>query len=250
MRDLYPYYERELVFMRDMAGEFARNYPHAAARLDLERHRCDDPHVERLIEAFCLIAARIHHRLDADFPEVTQALLNLVYPHYLRPIPAMSILQVRAVEQEQARKESIRIDAGTEIDIGDDLCKFRTCYPIDVWPISVDSAALLDAVDLPEWARHAKAAAGLLLELSAPSGFAHFEDLESLRFYLAGGGHAPYVLYELLCANCKQVLLRDPNSRKRPVALPPASLQAAGFSDSERTFPYDNRSFQGLRLLH
>ena len=98
MDDLYPYYERELAFMRELAGEFAVNYPQAAARLNLERHRCDDPHTERLIEAFSLIAARIHHRLDADFPEITQSLLNLVYPHYLRPIPSASIVQFRAAE--------------------------------------------------------------------------------------------------------------------------------------------------------
>src|SRR5712692_10006605 len=116
MRELYPYYERELSFMRDMAAEFARNYPDAASRLDIERHRCEDPHVERLIEGFCLIAARIHHRLDAEFPEITQTFLNLIFPDYLRPVPSMSIAQFRMADENQVPEPG-----GINIPVGEML---------------------------------------------------------------------------------------------------------------------------------
>ena len=86
---LFHYYERELTFLRQMGAEFAEQYPKVAARLLLEPTRCEDPHVERLIESVALLAARVHLRIDDDFPEISQALLNIVCPHYTRPIPSM-----------------------------------------------------------------------------------------------------------------------------------------------------------------
>ena len=93
---LYPYYERELVFIRQLAQEFAHQFPAAANRLLLEPGRSVDPHVERMIEAFALLAGRIHHKLDDEFPELTDALLGVLYPHYLAPIPSMSVVQFAA----------------------------------------------------------------------------------------------------------------------------------------------------------
>src|SRR5271167_3532043 len=90
---LYPYYERELVFIRQLAQEFARQYPAAAGRLLLEPGRSVDPHVERLIEAFALLAARVQYKLDDEFPELTDALLGVLYPHYLAPVPSVAIVQ-------------------------------------------------------------------------------------------------------------------------------------------------------------
>src|SRR5260370_19775810 len=90
---LFPYYERELIFIRQFAQDFAKQYPAAAARLRLEAAQSADPHIERLIESFALLAGRIHHKLDDEFPELTDAHLGLLYPHYLAPVPSMSLLQ-------------------------------------------------------------------------------------------------------------------------------------------------------------
>ena len=94
MRDeLLGYYERELTYLRQMGGDFAQRYPKIASRLQLEANRCEDPHVERMIESFALLAARVHLKLDDEFPEITQALLNVVYPHFTRPLPSSTIVQ-------------------------------------------------------------------------------------------------------------------------------------------------------------
>src|SRR5215471_4219956 len=90
---IYRYYERELLFIRQLAAEFSRAYPAAAGRLLLEPNRSVDPHVERLIEAFALLAGRVQHKLDDEFPELTDALLSILYPHYLTPIPSMGVVQ-------------------------------------------------------------------------------------------------------------------------------------------------------------
>ena len=81
MRDeLRNYYESELTFLRQMGAEFADKHPKIAARLLLEPDRCGDPHAERMLEAFALLAARVHLRIDDDFPQITEALLNILYP--------------------------------------------------------------------------------------------------------------------------------------------------------------------------
>jgi len=84
---LLQYYERELTFIREMGSEFAKKYPKIAGRLLLEADKCDDPHTERLIEAFALLAGRIHHKIDDDFPEITESLFHILYPHSSAPYP-------------------------------------------------------------------------------------------------------------------------------------------------------------------
>src|SRR3954471_24312175 len=101
MRDeLLRYYERELSFLRQMGAEFAEKYPKVASRLVLEADKCEDPHVERMLEAFAFLAARVHLKIDDEFPEITEALLDILYPHYIRPIPSVSIVQFQ-VDHEQ-----------------------------------------------------------------------------------------------------------------------------------------------------
>ena len=91
--DLLPYYNDELMAVRQLAREFAAQFPKVAGRLLIEGDQVEDPHVERLIEAFAFLTARLRRKLDDEFPEITDALLGVLYPHYLRPIPSMSIVQ-------------------------------------------------------------------------------------------------------------------------------------------------------------
>src|ERR671936_2739830 len=98
--DLLFYYDRELSFLRQMGAEFAERYPKIASRLLLEPNKCEDPHVERLLEAFAFLAARVHLKIDDNFPEISEALLSILYPHYLRPIPSMSIVEMH-LDSEQ-----------------------------------------------------------------------------------------------------------------------------------------------------
>ena len=90
---IYRFYERELLFIRQLAQEFINRYPTTAARLLLEANRSADPNVERVLESFALLAGRLHHKLDDEFPELTEALLGVLYPHYLAPVPSLAIVQ-------------------------------------------------------------------------------------------------------------------------------------------------------------
>src|ERR1700720_4124339 len=111
--DLLTYYERELAYLRQMGAEFAEKYPKIASRLLLEPNRCEDPHVERIIESFAYLAARVHLRIDDDFPQITESLLNILYPHYMRPVPSMSVAQLHTDMEQGKMTSSLRIPKGT-----------------------------------------------------------------------------------------------------------------------------------------
>src|SRR5882724_2207180 len=130
---LFPYYERELLFIRQLSQEFARQYPAAAGRLLLEHNRSGDPHVERLIESFALLAGRVHHKLDDEFPELTEALLSVLYPHYLAPVPSMAVVQFDLDASRGPLPDGFPIARGSRVQtapVGNLPCRFRTGYPV------------------------------------------------------------------------------------------------------------------------
>src|SRR5947209_5939420 len=199
---LYPYYERELLFIRQLAQEFAKQYPAAAGRLLLEPTRSTDPHVERLIESFALLAGRVHHKLDDEFPELTEALLGVLYPHYLAPIPSMAVVQFVLDAGRAPLPTGFQIDKGSRLHthaVHDTPCRFRTGYPVTLWPVELISAKLQAPPFPPGFQPPPKTAAALYLQLDCQAGM-KFSDLslDKLRFYLSGDSQVVATLYELI----------------------------------------------------
>jgi type VI secretion system protein ImpG len=252
---IYRYYERELLFIRQMAQEFARQYPAAAGRLMLEPNRSIDPHVERLIESFALLTGRVQHKLDDEFPELTDALLGVLYPHYLRPVPSAAVVQFVPDPARAAMKDGFTLPRHSRLrtrPVNDQPCKYRTAYPVTLWPVAVSSARVQpppfpDALRPPSGA-----AAALRLTLQVQAGL-KFSDLslDRLRFHLLGDAHLGATLYEALLNNCLQVVLRDPDAPARSsMVLPPReALTPVGFEADEGLLDYPVRSFLGYRLL-
>jgi type VI secretion system protein ImpG len=254
MRDeLLNYYERELTFLRQMGAEFAEKYPKVASRLLLEPDRCEDPHVERLIEASALLAARVHMRLDDDFPEITQSLLNVVYPHYTRPVPSLSVAEFMTREGSMTTKVDVPRGAALYSKPIDGMpCRFRTCFDTDVWPLRISETQwmALDRLDPPLRAPEAASVLRVKIDCWPDVRLAELP-LKSLRFYLNGEAPLVHSLYELLCNNCISIVLRDPQPRfrSRPIELIRDALRPVGFADDESLLPYTKRSFKGYRLL-
>jgi type VI secretion system protein ImpG len=252
--DLLLYYERELGFLRDMGSEFAEKYPKIAARLALDpSNESTDPHVERLIQAFALLAARVHVKLDDDFPEITEALLSIVYPHLIRPVPSMAIVEF-AVDLEKGKLTSgLPIPRGTMLysrPVNGVPCKFRISYDTTLWPIGV-TAAEWKTPDRLRAPVRASEPFVLRLELtSTPDAPLPKLEVGHLRFHLAGESALVHIVYELLCSRVTRILVRDPaNPRTPPVTLSPASIRPVGFADNESMLPYPKRSFPGYRSL-
>ena len=253
MRDeLLTYYERELSFLRQSGAEFAAKYPKIASRLLLEADRCEDPHVERLIQGFAFLSARVHQKLDDEFPEITEALLSVLYPHYLAPVPSMAIAQFVLDPEQGKLSRGHRLERGTTLysqPVNGQACRFRTCYPVTLWPLDVVSA------QLDTTARQglvARAAAIIRLELRCLAGmsFANLE-LDQLRFYLHGESRLVYALYELLFNNVLDVHVRPAGASgaAKPLVLGRECLRPVGFDADEGILPYGRRSFVGYRLL-
>jgi len=251
--ELRNYYESELTFLRQIGAEFADKYPKIASRLLLEPDRCEDPHVERLLEAFALLAARVHLRIDDDFPQITEALLNILYPHYLRPVPSMSVAQFHTDSEQGKLTSSLKIPKGTVLysrPVEGVPCKFRTSYDLTLWPFKVSQAQWMTPDRIRPVLRASEAAV-LRVELECfPDVSFEKLDLDTLAFYLNGENAVVHGLYELLCRNCVRILVRDPANPKAPVReLPLRNLQPMGFGDTEDVLPYPRRSFVGYRLL-
>ncbi len=253
--DLLLYYERELSFLRQMGTEFAAKYPRIASRLLLEPDKCEDPHVERLLEGFAFLAARVHLKIDDEFPEITESLLSVLYPHYLRPIPSMSVAQFQVDSDQVTPDTGLKLERGSVLNsrpVNGVPCKFQTCYDVTFWPVEVADAEWKSPDRLQPAIKAADAVAAARIELRCPGDLTFGKlALNSLRFYLSGESNVVHALYELLSNNCLQVVVRDPNPRSRlqPVILPARSLQPVGFGEDDGMLPFPGRSFVGYRLL-
>lgn len=254
LEELLPYYERELGFLRGMAGEFAERYPKIARRLQIDRDQCEDPHVERLIESFAFLTARIHRKLDDEYPEITEAFIQVLYPHYMRPIPSATILQLSTDPDKPEIAGRYTIPRHHKVfspEIQGVKCRFRTCFDMDLWPLTLTEARL-ELTQNSEWLRKlAPGAAVLTLEL-ATQGNVNFAGmkLDSLRFFLDGNPPLMSLLYELLFT--KLTGIRVSNANEDPshtVTLPKGALHSVGFEGEESLLDYDARSFSGYRLL-
>ena len=255
--ELLEYYERELTYLRQMGGEFARKYPKVAGRLLLDPDRCDDPHVNRLLEGFALLAARVHRRIDDDFPEISESLTRIIHPGYLRPIPSMTIVECQPDPAQGKKTAGMRIPRGTPLVTKATVeglpCRFLTAHDVDLWPFSVAAAEWRQPERMQRPPRasvgvQAVAAARLRLRCQRDVVFSGLP-LSRLRFHLAGDASVVYSLYELLSEKCIEIQLRDPKDEKKLISLEPSRLRMVGFDAEESLLPFVRRSMDGHRLL-
>jgi type VI secretion system protein ImpG len=244
-----------------------------ASRLQLEATKCEDPHVERLLEGFAFLAARVHYRLDADLPEVSEALLDVLHPQHVRPLPALSLVEIVLDPEFGRLPGGFRVPRGSELQsrpVQGMPCRFRACYDTTLWPVTVSAAEWTspDRAGVGGGPRAGDAVGAVRVELRAfdgvrlggltvaapdPDGAGPREGepgLDALRFHLAGDPTVADTLYELLLNNCARVVVRDPDQPSRaPVVLPASAVRPVGFADDESMLPYPRRVFRGYALL-
>ena len=253
MNELLPDFERELAFLRRHAGEFAKQYPKIAGRLQLSGDVGEDPHVERLIQSFALLSARVHKRLDDDFPLVTESLLDVLYPHYLRPFPSCSVAQFDISSTAGQMSTATVIERGTTLttrQVRGVTCKFRTAYAVQLAPVKVRSASYRHSVAAPEGSKLPPASTAVIsIQLDLLSGLFKWANLgETIRVYLDGEPSQVSPLREALCNKVIAVMVQT--TAHGPWSGPYAQRpELAGFGDDEALIPYDERSHPAYRLL-
>lgn len=248
---LFQYYERELHYQREQSQEFAARYPAAASRLRMDATGTADPHVERLIQSVALLGARVHRRLDDDLPEVTDALLSILYPHYLRPIPSMAVVSL-AADPANLPAEGIAVPRHLPIRtsaVGGHSCRYRTTQSTHLWPIEITDVRMMQQPlgDGPP-APHGTESAIRIRLRNIHNLPLNTIPLDSLRLHLTGSDAIVSGLYEALANDASEVAFVCGQSD--PVRLPARSvLSPTGFERDQGMLPYPPQSFDGYRLL-
>ncbi|TIX90147.1 type VI secretion system baseplate subunit TssF [Rhizobium sp. P44RR-XXIV] len=244
-------YNDELAAIRRRAARFADAFPKIAGRLRVTGEVADDPHVERLIQSFAYSAARVRQKLDDEFPELTDGLLETLYPHYLAPLPSMSIVRL-APSNTLASVQTV--PRHTEIfaePIGGESCRFRTTQDTDVAPIEIVSASLTGHPISAPPSPHAGAAGCLRLSIRPRDTNKSISEigLDRLRLHIASSWQQAVAIHELLANHTLGIALARHADDRAPVMLPAKALQPIGFEPDEAILPYPTSSFAGYRLL-
>ena len=254
---LLKLYEAEMLHIRELGAEFAREFPKIAGRLGLDDFDCVDPYVERLLEGFAFLAARVQLKMDSEFPTLVQNLLEVVYPQVLAPTPSMAVVQFQPDLMEGDLAEGFPIPRNTALRArlikGEQTaCEFRTAHDLRLWPLEVVDMEYFSrdvvTLELPDQVRHA--AAGLRIRLRVASGHEFSAlSIDRLPIYLRGREELPIVLYEQLMAHSMAVLVRPTEGQAWHSVIDADHVQPMGFEPEQALIPYEHASFQGYRLL-
>lgn len=253
---LYLRYEEELAFIRHQVREFAQRYPSAASRLLLENESSADPHIERLIESFALLAARVRTKIDDEIPKMIETVVDRFYPHFVRPLPTMCIVGFE-VDPKRARIPSgLTIARGTMLACpapNRDRILFQTGNTTQIWPIRTISAHY-QTVPLPQrWGVHGsfQAAIQIRVELYGGLRWSDLQGLDSLQFYLRGSREPVEILLDSILAqttSCHWLIPEGASERVAPIP-PERPLRLMGLEPQESLIPGFETDLQPYRLL-
>jgi len=257
---LLELYNTELRHLRETAAEFGRDFPKIAGRLSLDldaKEICPDPYVERLLEGFAFLAARVHLKLDAEFPRFTQGLLETVYPDYLCPVPSMAIVKFEPEEREESLAPGLVIKRGTllrsQVGKGDTTaCTFSTAQDVRLLPLVVSEARYfirdLAELNLPRDLR-AKAAFRIRLRKTVPTPFNEIR-ADPLIVHLRGAGELPGQIYEQIFAHKLRLVIQSGGGRQ-PCGQPLRAdcIRRVGFAAEQALLPPAPHGFEGYRFL-
>lgn len=248
--DLLDYYNRELAHLRELGGEFARTHPKIAGRLGLDSFECADPYVERLLEGFAFLTARIQLKQDAAFPQFCQQLLQRLHPNYLAPTPSMAVVQFQPDLNHPRLADGVPVPRHTVLNgrlgAADTRCRYRTAHALTLWPLALTGARyqryskLATGIDAPAGTR-----ALLRLEFAVSGGLSASQlALDTLPLYLRGSDALPFQLYEhLLAHQCGALLVGGSTPRPLPRLVP------QGVADNQALLPEAAGTLPGFRLL-
>ncbi|QYD71599.1 type VI secretion system baseplate subunit TssF [Paraburkholderia edwinii] len=247
---LLDYYQRELTYLRRASESFAQRYPKIARRLQLGPAESADPHVERLLESFAVLTARIQRTLDDEYSELTDGLLEQFYPYASRPLPSMTIVQFNADPTQGSVAEGYTVPRDTpltHVTADGTTLRWRTCADVTLWPVELRDAQLLNAEEAQALAGDASLQAALRLTVCT-TGQYRFDALpiKRLRVRLAGSPTTAAALYDLLCAHATAVYWQTPGEAMR---VQPGCPEPLGFSDEQALLPLEDGVHPACRLL-
>jgi type VI secretion system protein ImpG len=257
---MLDYYNRELAYVREQGAEFAEQFPKVAARLGMRGIEVADPYIERLLEGFAFMSARIQLKMDAEFPRFSQRLLDLVYPAYLAPTPAMGVVRFEPSKSQGGSPEGYRLPRHSRMRSRlpaneQTACEFRTANDLVLWPLRLVEARLTAAPpDLPisgyRWTDPIRGAVRLIFETTGHVDVSSLK-LDSLPLFLAGTPEVATKLQELIHTQCVGMVVHSGGLPIREMVPYTADCVCAeGFATEQAILPSPSAAFEGHRLLH
>ncbi|CAH0990139.1 hypothetical protein SIN8267_00224 [Sinobacterium norvegicum] len=249
---LLPFYERELAFIQQTAGDFSKRHPTVASSLTLDSDTVDDPLVAKMLSGVAYLNARVQQQLSDDFPQVADALMGSLYPHYQRPIPPSAIIQHQPPQDLQ---EIQTVPAGSEVETHEfdgNSCRFRTGYNSTIAPYKVSHASLQSRpFHAPASDQIYGASSVLSISLETLNSDCNlYEAMDNqLRFFLKGQSQQSHQLYDLILTKAVKVVIAHSNTDDEPIILEAEILQQAGLDIADNILPYPDNVFSGYRLL-
>ncbi|WP_175835417.1 type VI secretion system baseplate subunit TssF [Burkholderia anthina] len=250
------YYEAEMRYLRESGKEFAKAHPDRARLLNLDRVGDRDPYVERLFEGFAFLTGRLRQKLDDELPELTEGLVSLLWPHYLRMIPSLSVVELSPLSEKLQKTEvvpagvSIRSapivvppPAGAEgLSPKTVQCIYRTTQAVTLQPVTVTHAGPTVRHDGRSVIRLGFALGGSARRMET--------DLSRLRLYLNADLPTAFAMHLALTRQIDTIHLRIPEIRDgEAMPLAGVTIEPAGFSAEERLWPKADAAFSGYQLL-
>ncbi|WP_279051440.1 type VI secretion system baseplate subunit TssF [Cedecea davisae] len=236
------YYDAEMRYLLEAGEEFARAHPERAAMLNLDKAGARDPYVERLFEGFAFLMGRLREKLDDDIPELTEGLVSLLWPHYLRTIPSMSIVEFTPDWREM--KEKMRIEKGFEVlsrPIGEKntRCRYSTTQEINLQPLSLENANLTTDSE-------GRSVINMRFQCSSLADWGRI-DLSCLPLYFNADAPLACAMHETFTLNVERMWIRlAGEAERRPLA---GYFTASGFDEESGLWPKGSASFSGYQLL-
>ncbi|MHB1400685.1 MAG: type VI secretion system baseplate subunit TssF [Trichloromonadaceae bacterium] len=238
------YFDAEMRLLQEVAQEFARAYPEKAGMLNLQEVKDRDPYVERLLEGMAFLTAQVKQRIDDDVPEISEALLSHLWPHFLRPLPSLSIVQF-AHRQGQLQQSRI-LKKGTALlspPVGGDrtICRFRTTSEVELHPLRLSRFSLGES---------GKGGCQLKLGFQLDPGIAADSlGLKRLKIYLQADPAVALGLYHALTCQVAGVQLSCPGLTTPQSLGGQSALRPCHLAAEELLAPASGRSFHGFHLL-
>lgn len=237
------YYESEMRYLREAGKEFAKIHPDRAGQLNLDRVGDRDPYVERLFEGFAFLTGRLRQKIDDDLPELTESLVSLLWPHYLRLIPSLSIIELTPNYSTLSRLEIVPkgLQVQTEpLGPSGTRCQFRTTQQVTLQPVKINQVRL---------GVHQDGRSIINIRLSFGE-LIDFEqvDLSKLRLYLNADAPIASALHHALTHQVSAIQLRYSN-QPNEIASFQGKITPVGFSEDDRLWLKPDNAFAGYQLL-
>jgi type VI secretion system protein ImpG len=253
MDELLRYYEEELGLFGQFAREFRARYPKPASELHLAGETYEDPSVARLIQSVALMSARIRKRLDDDYPKFTESLLESLYPHYLRPMPSHTIVQVGGQGDAELPDAVSLLPRGTMLRTSarhDSVILFRTVYDVQLAPLRVAQLNFAPLAKAPRSLRLPRGAAstiGITVDTPGPRPLAEVLPAR-LRLFVDGEASTRAALMDALFLRGACAFVQA-GGEAAWLPLSGVPLALAGFEEDDAMIPFPARAHPALRLL-